>query len=104
MEPDATTFIARMAIVTVLSIGALSGIGIAIHAYVQYAKRKMGKHVPAAPADDDRLQRLEHAVDSIAIEVERISEGQRFLTKLQTAQPAERALSDPQTGSYRAGQ
>ena len=31
-----------------------------------------------------RLARIETAVDSIALEVERISENQRFLTKLQT--------------------
>ena len=34
-----------------------------------------------------RLARIEAAVDSIAIEVERISENQRFLTKLQTQRP-----------------
>jgi len=31
---------------------------------------------------EDRLDRIERAVDSIALEVERISEGQRFVTKL----------------------
>lgn len=31
---------------------------------------------------DQRLERIEQAVDAIAIEVERISEGQRFTTKL----------------------
>lgn len=31
-----------------------------------------------------RLERMEHAVDAIAIEVERVSEGQRFLTRLFT--------------------
>ena len=36
--------------------------------------------------DDDRMQRLETAVDTIAIEVERISEAQRFMVGL---------LSDP---------
>jgi hypothetical protein len=30
----------------------------------------------------ERLERMEQAIDSIAIEVERISEGQRFTTKL----------------------
>jgi len=30
----------------------------------------------------DRLERMEHAIDSVALEVERISEGQRFTTKL----------------------
>jgi hypothetical protein len=29
-----------------------------------------------------RLERIEQAVDAVAIEVERISEGQRFTTKL----------------------
>src|SRR3954471_22196456 len=34
--------------------------------------------------DDDRMTRLEQAVEAIALEVERISEGQRFTTKLLT--------------------
>ncbi len=37
---------------------------------------------PPDPARDERLARIEHAVESIAIEVERISEGQRFVTRL----------------------
>jgi multidrug efflux pump subunit AcrA (membrane-fusion protein) len=38
----------------------------------------------------EQLQRIEHAVDAMAIEVERISESQRFMAKLQSgsAQPA----------------
>ena len=31
---------------------------------------------------DERLARVEQAVESIAIEIERVSEGQRFVTKL----------------------
>jgi hypothetical protein len=31
---------------------------------------------------DQRLARVEQAVEAIAVEVERISEGQRFVTKL----------------------
>ena len=31
---------------------------------------------------DARLERVEQAVESIAIEIERVSEGQRFVTKL----------------------
>jgi hypothetical protein len=34
-----------------------------------------------------RLERMEQAIDSIAIEVERISEGQRFTTKLLSERP-----------------
>ena len=39
---------------------------------------------PSSPAalTEDRMQRLEASVEAIAIEVERISEGQRFTTKL----------------------
>ncbi|HUQ19485.1 MAG TPA: hypothetical protein VM099_07715 [Gemmatimonadaceae bacterium] len=39
---------------------------------------------PAALSDDatKRLERLEQGMDAIAIEIERVSEGQRFVTKL----------------------
>jgi len=33
-------------------------------------------------SSDERLARVEHAVESIAIEMERIGEGQRYVTKL----------------------
>lgn len=35
-----------------------------------------------------RLERMEHAIDSVAVEVERISEGQRFTTRLLTERAA----------------
>ena len=35
-------------------------------------------------ASEERLARVEHAVESIAIEVERIGEGQRYVTTLLT--------------------
>jgi hypothetical protein len=61
---------------------------------------KMGR-VPVAPAIPPdvaaRLERMEQAIDSIAVEVERISEGQRFTTKLlaeRTAPSASPALPD----------
>lgn len=37
---------------------------------------------PTDPLIADRLARIEHAVEAMAIEVERISEGQRFVTRL----------------------
>jgi hypothetical protein len=38
---------------------------------------------PTIPAEVlDRLERMEQAIESVAIEVERISEGQRFTTRL----------------------
>ncbi len=47
---------------------------------------------PKALSDiDERLTRIEQAVDAISLEVERISEGQRFTTKLlaERKEPAE---------------
>lgn len=35
-----------------------------------------------SPATEGRLERIEQAVESIAVEVERVSEGQRFVTRL----------------------
>ena len=46
-----------------------------------------------------RLERMEQAIDSIAIEMERVSEGQRFTTKLLTERsiekPSIRATGEP---------
>jgi len=49
-----------------------------------YAKKiERGNETPRVPSDvSARLERMEQAIDSIAVEVERISEGQRFTTKL----------------------
>ena len=52
-----------------------------------YARRLWrGKPAPPREPRDDvsgkRLERMEQAIDAIAIEVERVSEGQRFVTKV----------------------
>ena len=41
-----------------------------------------------SPAVEQRLERVEQGVDAIAIEIERISEGQRFVTRLLSEGPA----------------
>jgi len=56
---------------------------------------RRGSYREAAPASGEsaqRMERLEQAVDAIAIEVERVSEGQRFMTRLLTEGSAQ-ALS-----------
>ena len=45
-------------------------------------KRDSDSSSPASYQTDQRLERIEHAIDAMAVEVERISEGQRFMTKL----------------------
>ena len=50
-----------------------------------FARRLEGRHRPAEAFDvasSERLQRIEQAIDAMAIEIERISEGQRFTTRL----------------------
>jgi hypothetical protein len=92
MSSDDTAVFAQIAVVIILSIAAMTGLGVFVHAYLQRAKRATSKLVNGG--DDDRMRRLEQAVDSIAIEVERISESQRFLTKLQTGKAAERVIGE----------
>jgi hypothetical protein len=41
--------------------------------------RRDGRDTLASPRQPERLDRIESAVDSIAVEVERLAEGQRFL-------------------------
>jgi archaellum component FlaC len=55
---------------------------------------------PAAFAQTaQRLERLEESVDAIAVEVERISEGQRFVTKLLSeGQPMPKLVAAQRTG------
>mgnify|MGYP006951125794 CR=1 FL=1 len=47
-----------------------------------------------APDVQDRMSRIEQAVDAIAIEVERMSEGQRFTTRLLAERFGDRARPD----------
>jgi hypothetical protein len=42
----------------------------------------------SSPADAQRLERMEQAMEAIAIEIERVSEGQRFVTRLLSEQRA----------------
>jgi hypothetical protein len=80
VESEVQAFAFVMTII-VSSVCALTVIGLA----ARYLWRLGSQAKPAALSsaeDGARLQRLEHAVESIAIEVERISEGQRFTVAL----------------------
>lgn len=45
---------------------------------------RRGQTPALPPGLPDQLQRIEHTVDAMAIEIERISEAQRYMAKLQT--------------------
>ena len=51
-------------------------------AYTRRIWRRGGRVQSANVEDSERLLRMEQAIESIALEVERIGEGQRFTTKL----------------------
>ena len=50
-----------------------------------------GTSAALSPAMGEQLQRIEQSVDAMALEVERISEAQRYLTKLQAGRVTESA-------------
>jgi len=51
-------------------------------AYTRRIWKRTGRVQSANAEDSERLLRMEQAIESIAVEVERIGEGQRFTTKL----------------------
>ena len=51
-----------------------------------------------------RLERLEQAVDTVAVEVERVSEGQRFMTRLMTQAPGTAASNGAEAQAINGGQ
>ena len=91
MDPDAPFVIAILAIIcgSVLLLARM---------WFTHRARRFAPP-PETHAIEERLNRIEQAVDAIAIETERISEGQRFTTKLLSEnarayqKPASRQLS-----------
>jgi hypothetical protein len=75
-------FVAVISTVTWAIVAMVLGIG-----FLRYRMSRK-QDAPGLPPDTAaRLARIEAGVESIALEVERISENQRFLTKLQTDRP-----------------
>jgi hypothetical protein len=67
-------------IVAIFTIFVLAPIAVSISRLLW--KRGSLKHVVKAPDNTQRLERMEQTLDSIAIEMERVSEGQRFVTRI----------------------
>jgi hypothetical protein len=58
----------------------------------RWINSRTSRSLPATqrtPMDDARLERLETAIDAIAVEVERVAESQRFTAKLLAERRAE---------------
>lgn len=71
-------------VVIVPFVFGIPGIVIMTKMWFSHKEKMAGLRGPkqAAAITDARFERLEQAVESIAIEMERVSEGQRFVTKL----------------------
>jgi cytochrome oxidase assembly protein ShyY1 len=85
MENDVRTF-AQVMVVIVMSVASFVAIGLGSWAVWRRTRALSARTAPRV--DEGRMERLESAVDAIAIEVERISESQRFLAKLQEKAPS----------------
>lgn len=88
MNGDILQFAQVVAIIA--SFGAFA---VFVYVATRYAMRPLKKKDLQASAipqiDESRFERLEQAVDAIAVEVERISEAQRFSAKLLSEQKRE---------------
>ena len=78
MDNDVVVF-AQLMVVLVPTVAAFVGIGLGARVLWRRGSRDRDR---VSAGDDRRLERLETAVDAIAIEVERISEAQRFSAAL----------------------
>ena len=83
IDPDAIT-----AVFLLLAIGIIVPISAGITRRLWRRPQPAATSRDAEPVSNARLDRLEQAVDAIAIEIERISEGQRFVTRVLTERPA----------------
>jgi hypothetical protein len=77
-SPDQATGITVVFTIFVLAPLALAA------AWLMWKRARLPARAPLPPETVQRLERIEQSVDAIAIEVERVTEGQRFLTRLLT--------------------
>jgi len=66
----------------IASVLLAQGIGFVLLGLVLWRWLRRRAPGPVRPEDTGRLEQLQRAVDVIAVEVERISEGQRYVTKI----------------------
>ena len=86
-----------------MAAGAVTVLSIKVIANAIVRKRIEDRRIAEATGSsvgDERMARLEAAVESIAIEVERISEGQRFTTRLLTEQSQPMKALLPRPGKF----
>ncbi len=68
--------------VTSMVVGTAGFVAVVWAFVYMRTRRSQGVDMSAVGRIEDRLTRIEQGVDAVAVEVERISEAQRFTTKL----------------------
>jgi hypothetical protein len=94
MNEDIVVPIAGMTMIVLIALGV---------PFVRALARKWERESSqpsVVPEVTARLERIEHAVEAVAIEIERISEGQRFTTKLLSDRAAD-VVPQPRGGGER---
>lgn len=92
MNSDVAMF-AQVMVVIVSSIGGLVVIALGGRVLWRLGSRKAPPSLPpAGTIDETHIERLEQAIDAIAIEVERISEAQRYTVGLLSDRKGDRVL------------
>lgn len=85
-----------------LLVGGFAAFGAQLFERRKWEKRLLQLSGALRPGDADtdaaRMERLERAVDTIAVELERVGEGQRFVTKLLADREARVAARSPKPG------
>ncbi len=92
---DLSDMITAVAVIAVITLSAVFAYG-SIRAVNVWSFRAKNSARESAPNyDGAAIERLQASVDAISIEVERISEGQRFTTKLMNERIPEPARITP---------
>lgn len=79
----------------IAAVGLFGSVAFTIRTIADAWGRRQDRRADAASSDHvaARLERIETAVDTIAIEVERIAEAQRFMARLSSERDAQRLPS-----------
>jgi hypothetical protein len=88
MIPEVQVF-AQVVAISIGVIAAACGIGVATYRSV---KRIDNKQLAPSAEMHEQLAQLQQSVDSIAIEVERIAEAQRYMARLESERDARQSL------------
>jgi hypothetical protein len=88
MIPEVQVF-AQVVAISIGVVAAACGIGVATYRSVKHIDRK--NLAPSAELQG-QIEQLQQSVDSIAVEVERIAEAQRYMARLESERDARQAL------------